>query len=149
MTTSLLANQLRLIKATYIHGTSMPIILFIISPQRDRVNFLPPFDRWEKWGIKKGTDLPKINQLVNDTVTLRTQFFWPQVLHSFCLNLMAFVWAVSQLCNSRACRQEGSNSGSDCFRCTSPTRTLEPIQQCRFPFWCHLSSLFKEKGRLC
>lgn len=48
-------------------------------------------------------------------MTLRTQFFWPQVLHSFCSNLMAFVWAVSQLCSSRACRQEGSESGSDCF----------------------------------
>lgn len=39
MTTSLLANQLKLKIITYIYGTSMPIIIIIISSQRDRVDF--------------------------------------------------------------------------------------------------------------
>ena len=82
------------------------------------MNFLPSFDRKEKWGRKKGTDLPKIIELVNDTETIRTQVFWPHVLSSFCSNVMAFVCRL-QPCSPRACWQESSDNGSDCLLATA------------------------------
>lgn len=55
MTTSLLANQLKLKIITYIYGTSMPIIIIIISSQRDRVDFFYlhlTYEKNEAWKRK-------------------------------------------------------------------------------------------------